>query len=130
MLSPALAAVLSALNPLPMAAAAVAVVAVAVIAVVAVVAALYWLGGRKPGRSAVATDADAAPGCDSGFAAEAAAAADTAQRAGAPHPPLACCRWLPTCWWWTIQRWHAPSCDGCLRPQAMQFSWRAMLSRP
>lgn len=88
MLSPALAAVQSALNPLLMAAAAVAVVAVAV---VAVVAALYWLGGRKPGRSAVATDADAAPGCDSGFAAEAAAAADTAQRSGAP--PAAA--WLP-----------------------------------
>lgn len=74
MLSSALAAMQSALNPLLMGAAA---------AVVAMVAALYWLGVRHPGRSSVDTDTDASPGCDSDFAAEAPVAAHTAQRSGA-----------------------------------------------
>lgn len=73
MLSPALAAVQFALNPLLMGAA----------AAVVVVAALYWLGLRNPGRQSVDTQADASPGGDSDFAAEAPVAAAKAPRLGA-----------------------------------------------
>ena len=73
MLSPALAAVQFALNPLLIGAA----------TAVVVVAALYWLGLRNPGRRSVDTQADASPGGDSDFAPEAPVAAPQAQRSGA-----------------------------------------------